>query len=158
MFALAVAMTHQEVRKLQATQLGAFLGIALAAMNEGFDPFAAPLVQLHHFGRVTPTQWPRVKNDVLKALRAALPDLVQEYKEKMENRRTRIKSGAANLRAYHASKRNVITLQPVSIVENSYTPGIFQPTKAPRHTNPNTDMQARQIAKTNKNKGIALHD
>lgn len=158
MFALGAAFNHPTVKKLQATQTGAFIKLAHAAMNEGFDPFTASGLQLQHFSQTTPRQWQTVRESVLNALREALPFAVSEYHLRIETRKNRIKSGTDNLKAYRDWKAKNKTQKPVLIVERSAAPVILQPFKAPRHHNEKTDMQARQIAKANKNKGIVLHD
>lgn len=158
MFAIGAVMNHPVVGRLQATQVGAFMNLALAAMREGFDPYVASGVQLQHFSRTTPRQWQTVKGSVLGALREALPNATEEYRLRAESRKTRIKTGSDNLTAYWQKKKIAEGIKSVLIVERSDAPIILQPFKAPRHHNEKTDMQARQIVKATKNKGIVLHD
>jgi hypothetical protein len=160
-YALGVAMTHKAVKILKATSLGAFVGLSLAALEDGFDPFTARGDHCQLYSKTTPRQWITIREEVLGALRAALPDMVSEYCHRVEMQKKRIMSQPDNLKAYREKKkleRNALLKEPVILSEQSYAPGIMQPFKMTRHNPQNSDIKAHQNAKANKNKGIALHD
>ena len=160
--ALGVAMTHRSVRNLQSTALGAFIGLALAALEEGIDPFSITGVTCQRYARATPRQWQAIGKEVLGALQEALPSVVLEYRKRLQGRQSRLKAGQNNLAEYNAKKKLAAKDRAgatFSLSDQNVAPTILHPVKAPAYRPTNTDMQLRQVAKNApKSSGFVLTD
>lgn len=159
-YALGVALTHKAVRKLQATQYGAFFKILRAALLEDFDPFSAKGLALQYHGGATPKQWIHIREEVLNALRVALPDITAVYRSKLEicNQRAHYLQKGRAIYAETRRNREKSDAKPAALTEVSSAPGILAPQKAPRHYNEKINMHARAQAKKAKISGFVLTD
>lgn len=161
--ALLMALTvsgRKEIKRLKATSLGAFIGIARACLEEGLDAAELRQDSFHLYGRVTPKQWMKVKRDVLEALRVTFPDMLKEYQKRSELRKSRIEKARANALAYQANIREAKRRGALPTVLNDVTHGasILQPQKAQSYRPIDQDIYARRKAMSHKSDATRLTD
>lgn len=148
MYALGTAWTHKEVRKLKATQLGAFVALSIAALEEDFEVFIAKSRQQEFYARATAKQWGAVKDQVIAALRLALPDMQLSYQTEVEAHNKRLRSQPDNLRKYREMKalQRKLAQIPASLADQSHGVNPLQPIKLAMLRPMNQDRIARTQA------------
>lgn len=157
---------RKSVKTLTMTAFGGFVRIALAALEEGIDPFAVSHPVLMRYANCNPQQWTPCRKAILNALGDALPSLREAYEIALKKKANQKAMGkyfyekglgpmkrAATLRNLNAK------VKAVSFEPQVTAPVILRPTKIQRYRSEKVDLQVRENAlKSKKLTSAGLHD
>lgn len=149
---------HKTVLALNATARGAYVALVNACIIDGYDPLPESVTVLHRLSGASPGQWGKVGALVQEALSATLGTLKNRFENDTIRQLRRIEVAFDSHEKRRLKKRatQFVKHEAHNFVQTeSLSLGIMQP--QPKATNfrpQNCDMQARTIAKENRNKPL----